>query len=336
MKNELIQRLAADLAISTKTVKSKFEKLLDQIQQKDAFIAEAVTDAELYRQIALEIKSDTQRHTDRVNLKNFPYIIPTTEIFTKLFDLQYLKAKRENNFEWFAYWQSEDGKQKFSFQIPEQDIVEAELSGKIQNPFYNPNFKLFYIGLCSVYGCFESGQKNISVENLYRMIYSPARNINKDSLQTFIQQMDEFLKICKSFNNSFTCYYYGKKQTLDFNGILSFTISRDGLTINDVPSLLRHARSRKRIAGVNRQLVSSGKAESMLQRLYIAYRMTLAKNQNNRMSANIESNSIQNWCGCAASEKVVKKSFILLQQQKQISKYSISKNKLGFKIEVEV
>ena len=62
--------------------------------------------------------------------------------------------------------------------------------------------------------------------------------------------------------------------------------------LNDIPSLLRHARSRKRIAGINRQVISSGKAETMLQRLYIAYRMTLAKNQNNRMSANIESSSI--------------------------------------------
>lgn len=336
MKKKLIQKLSADLCICTKTVKSKLDKVLSETEDKDGFISKALIDTELYIALANEIKSNTQTHKNIIDVNKFPYIIPTTEIFTKLFDTKYLLAKRENQGQWYAYFQSADMKEKFSFKIPEQMIAETELSEKYQNPFHNPQYKLFYIGLCSLYGAFDKGVKQISVENLYRLIYGSARNINQKSLQNFIQQMDEFLKLCRTFNNSFECYYYNKKDTQTYSYLLSFKISRDTLIINDVPCLLNHARSRKRVAGVNRSVISSGKAETMLQRLYIAYRWTLAKNQNNRMSANIESSSIQTWCGCSASEKVVNKSFIFLQQQKQIREFSISRSRLGFKIEVIV
>lgn len=334
MRKELIQKLSVDLCICTKTVKSKLEKVLSEIEDKDGFISEALINTELYIELANEIKSNTQTHKSIIDVNVFPYIVPTTEIFTKLFDIEYLQAKRENPVQWYAYYQNET--EKFSFQIPEQDIVETELTERYQNPFHNPQYKLFYIGLCSLYGAFDKGIKQISIENLYRMIYNHTTKINKNQYQQFVGELKHFLMLCLKFNNSFECYYYGKKQTLNFNNLLSFNITGDTLIINDIPCLLKQARSRKRVAGINRQVISSGKAESMLQRLYIAYRLTLAKNQKNKMSSNIESEAIQKWCGCSASEKVVKKSFIFLQQQKQIREFSISRNGLKFKIEVRV
>jgi len=88
--------LSVDLCICTKTVKSKLDKVLSEIEDKDGFISEALIDTELYIELANEIKSNTQTHKSIIDVNVFPYIVPTTEIFTKLFDIEYLQAKREN------------------------------------------------------------------------------------------------------------------------------------------------------------------------------------------------------------------------------------------------
>lgn len=311
----------------SKTTEKRIERAINAIFDEHNWnktvnnLEQMLADAEIKAFLVKELEKYFAEKTEKdiVPVPRF-LKVPLTDAFRSFFDAKTLDIVNEKGIE-YALYKGTDGT-GFGFMVNRiADIVDVDC---IDNPFNNQNWKLYYIGLCSLFNDSNDldTKKYISTVDFYRLIYN---HTGKIAVSSFVAFKSDFLKFKEELEEiasgkGLTIYSAtGKRYSA-----VSVNVTDDLIVVDGKPAFLHLANSK--IEGLERKLLGTGKKSTIYARLLIIEAISKVKRAKGKLSNHILISNLENKYDVVIDKRT---TLSLLENAKElgfVSAYEIDKD----------